>query len=155
MRVLTALILFALWLSLSATLSPGHVLVGALVSALVAWLNPALPHMRRLSWPGVFAYQPWLFARILKSGWHVSRVILHPSLPIKPRLLRHSTPLHSDGELVTLGNSITLTPGTVTVEIAPGEVLVHALDEASTDDLASGEMERKIQGLFPRAKDAQ
>ncbi|MEM0955410.1 MAG: Na+/H+ antiporter subunit E [Pseudomonadota bacterium] len=149
MRVLTALILFALWLSFSATLSPGHVIVGALISGLVAWLNPALPHMRRLSWPAVLAYQPWLFGRILKSGWHVSRLILHPSLPIKPKLIRHTTPLQSDGELVTLGNSITLTPGTVTVEIAPGEVLVHALDEDSTQDLRTGAMETKIRGVFP------
>nr|NIW24230.1 ABC transporter permease [Gammaproteobacteria bacterium] len=131
MRILTAVILFALWLVLSATFDPAHVIIGALVSALIAWLNPALPHMRRLSWLAAIAYQPWLFGRILKSGLHVSRLILDPKLPISPELVRHQTKFKSDGELVVLGNSITLTPGTVTVEVAPGELIVHAIDAAS------------------------
>lgn len=151
MRVLTAVILFALWLSLSATLSPAHVVVGAVIAALVAWLNPALPHMRRLSWTAILAYQPWLFGRILKSGIHVSRLILDPKLPIAPRLIRRETPLKGDGELVVLGNSITLTPGTITVEIAPGEVLVHAIDAESGEDLLGGTLENKVQRVFAPA----
>jgi multicomponent Na+:H+ antiporter subunit E len=148
MRILTAIILFALWLSLSATLSPAHVIVGALVAAFVAWLNPALPHLRRLSWVSILAYQPWLFGRILKSGLHVSRLILTPSLPIAPRLIRRQTKLKRDGELVVLGNSITLTPGTITVEVKPGELLVHAIDEESTQDLLGGALESRVQGVF-------
>lgn len=148
MRILTAVILFALWLSLSATLSPAHVAVGAVIAALVAWLNPALPHMRRLSWISILAYQPWLFGRILKSGLHVSRLILHPSLPIAPRLIRREIQLKGDGELVVLGNSITLTPGTITVEVSPGEILVHAIDEESTEDLLGGTLENKVGAVF-------
>jgi multicomponent Na+:H+ antiporter subunit E len=150
--MLTALVLFALWLGLSATLSPGHVAVGAILAWLIAWLNPVPPTQRRLSLLHAVAYQPWLFLRILKSGLHVSRLILSPSLPIAPQLLRHTTDLSSDGELVVLGSSITLTPGTATVEIAPGEVLVHALDASSTDDLLSGTLERKIKGVFRSAE---
>ncbi len=148
MRILTAVILFALWLVLSATFDPAHVIIGALVSALIAWLNPALPHMRRLSWLAAIAYQPWLFGRILKSGLHVSRLILDPKLPISPELVRHQTKFKSDGELVVLGNSITLTPGTVTVEVAPGELIVHAIDAASRKDLLDGRFEDKIGRVF-------
>ncbi len=155
MRILTAVILFALWLSLSVTLSPAHVLVGAVVAALVAWLNPALPHMRRLSWTAIIAYQPWLFGRILKSGIHVSRLILDPRLPIAPRLIRRETPLRGDGELVVLGNSITLTPGTITVEIAPGEVLIHAIDAESSEDLLNGTLEDKVRRVFATAEQDQ
>ena len=148
MRILTAVVLFALWLILSSTFDPAHVAAGAVVAALVAWINPALPHTRRLSWPAALAYQPWLFGRILKSGLHVSRLILDPKLPIAPELVRHKTSLRSDGELVALGNSITLTPGTITVEVAPGELIVHAIDEESRKDLLDGRFEAKIGGVF-------
>lgn len=148
MRILTAVILFALWLVISATYDPAHVVVGAVVSVLVAWLNPALPHMRRLSWPAAIAYQPWLFGRILKSGIHVSRLILDPKLPIKPQLIKHETKFKTDGELVSLGNSITLTPGTITVEVGPGELLVHAIDDESRKDLLDGRFEEKIGRVF-------
>ena len=148
MRILTAFILFVLWLVLSATYDPAHVVVGAGVAALVAWLNPALPHMRRVHWLSAFAYQPWLFGRIFKSGIHVSRLILDPKLPISPELVRHQTKFKSDGELVVLGNSITLTPGTITVEVAPGELIVHAIDDASRKDLLDGSFEDKIGRVF-------
>ena len=148
MRILTAVILFALWLVLSATYDPAHIIVGAVIAALVAWLNPALPHMRRLSWPAAIAYQPWLFGRILKSGIHVSRLILDPKLPIAPELIRHRVDFKSDGELVALGNSITLTPGTITVEVAPGELIVHAIDEESRKDILDGSFEAKIRNVF-------
>jgi multicomponent Na+:H+ antiporter subunit E len=147
-RVLTAVILFALWLVLSSTFDPAHVAAGAAVAALIAWISPALPSMRRLSWTAAAAYQPWLFGRILKSGLHVSRLILDPKLPISPELVRHQTNLRSDGELVALGNSITLTPGTITVEVAPGELIVHAIDEESRKDLLDGRFEAKIGGVF-------
>lgn len=148
MRILTAAILFAFWLILSATYDLVHMVVGAVVAALVAWLNPALPHMRRVRWLPALAYQPWLLWRILKSGLHVSRLILDPKLPIAPELVRHQTKFKHDGELVALGNSITLTPGTITVEVAPGELIVHAIDEVSRKDLADGAFEAKIDRIF-------
>lgn len=148
MRILTAVILFALWLVLSATYAPAHVIAGAVVASLVAWLNPAFPHMRRLSWAAAIAYQPWLFARILKSGIHVSRLILDPKLPIAPQLVHHQTKFKTDGELVTLGNSITLTPGTITVEVSPGELVVHAIDDASRKEFLDGSFEDRIGRVF-------
>ncbi|MEO0420717.1 MAG: Na+/H+ antiporter subunit E [Pseudomonadota bacterium] len=155
MRIVTAVILFALWLSFSVSLSPAHMVVGAIVSVLVAWLNPALPSMRRLSWSAIFAYQPWLFGRIFKSGLHVTRLILDPKLPIAPRLIRREIGLKSDGELAVFGNSITLTPGTITVEIAPGEVLVHAIDAESAQDLLDGTLENKVQRVFSGSEQKQ
>jgi multicomponent Na+:H+ antiporter subunit E len=151
-----ALSLFALWLLLSASYNLAHVISGAVIAGVVMWLNPAgKARTRRVSWLAALTYVPWLIGRILKSGFHVSRLILTPSLPIEPRLIRHKTGLKSDGELVALGNSITLTPGTITVEVAPGELLVHAIDEASCADLTDGVLDTKVARMFSVKEGAQ
>lgn len=150
MRFLAVLTLFTLWVALSASFHPAHLLAGAVFSAGIAWLNPiGLAGARGVSIPSVLAYAPWLFVRILRSGFHVSRLILHPSLPIAPRLIRHRTDLRSEGAIVTIGNSITLTPGTITVEAQPGELLVHAIDEPSSRDLVDGVLEERVSRVFP------
>ena len=149
MRIFSAIALFVLWLVLSGSYALGHVVAGAIVALIVAWINPAgSPHMRRFSWLSALGYAPWLFGRIIKSGLHVSRLILHPALPIKSELIQHKTNLSSDGELVVLGNSITLTPGTITVEVAPGELIVHAIDASSHQDLSKGLFDEKVSRLF-------
>jgi multicomponent Na+:H+ antiporter subunit E len=149
MRIIGALILFGFWLILSASHDVAHVAAGAVFAGVVMWLNPAkAPGPRKVSWVAALGYLPWLTGRILKSALHVSRLILDPSLPISPRLIRHQTKLRSDGELVVLGNSITLTPGTITVEVAPGELVVHAIDEASSADLLDGAFDDRIGRMF-------
>jgi multicomponent Na+:H+ antiporter subunit E len=155
-RVLSAIAFFVLWLVMSASYNPGHVILGALVAMVIAWINPAsAPHVRNFSWILALGYVPWLFWRVLKSGLHVSRLILHPSLPIKPEFIQHKTSLSSDGELVVLGNSITLTPGTITVEVAPGELTVHAIDTSSQQDLTSGVFDDKISKIFSKKESDQ
>jgi multicomponent Na+:H+ antiporter subunit E len=149
MRIMGTLSLFGFWLLLSASYDIAHLIVGALIASVVMWLNPAgAPWARKMSWLALLGYLPWLTGRILKSGFHVSRLILAPSLPIAPRLIHHQTDLKSDGELVVLGNSITLTPGTITVEVAPGELVVHAIDEASSSDLTDGVLDAKVARMF-------
>jgi multicomponent Na+:H+ antiporter subunit E len=156
MRILSALFLFALWLVLSASNDVAHVVAGAAVALLVVWLNPTRERRGSgASWLSGLAYLPWLTVRIIKSALHVSRLILSPSLPISPRFVRHQTELKSDGELVVLGNSITLTPGTITVEVEPGELLVHAIDEASSTDLTEGVFDARVSGIFATQDDKQ
>lgn len=155
MRILGALLLFAFWLLLSASYDVVYVVAGAVIASVVMWLNPAgSGSTRKVSWLAALLYLPWLIGRIWKSGFHVSRLILDPALPISPRFIRHKTELKSDGELVVLGNSITLTPGTITVEVAPGELVVHAIDEASCADLANGVFDAKVGRIFS-GKDAK
>jgi multicomponent Na+:H+ antiporter subunit E len=155
MRVLAAIALFAFWLILSATLHPAHMALGAVVACVIAWVTPSGPPMqRRVSLPAALGYLPWLLVRVLKSGIHVSWLILNPRLPIAPRLIHHKTNLRSDGEIVVLGNSITLTPGTVTVEAKPGELVVHAIDEESSRGLESGDFDAKVSTVF-KPKDGE
>jgi multicomponent Na+:H+ antiporter subunit E len=149
MKIVGAFLLFAFWLLLSSSFNVAHVVAGAFVAGLVMWLRPPRPApARRVSWLAALGYLPWLLGKVLKSAFHVSKLILQPSLPISPRMVQHKTELKSDGELVVLGNSITLTPGTITVEVAPGELSVHAIDEASIADLSAGAFDDKISGMF-------
>jgi multicomponent Na+:H+ antiporter subunit E len=86
--------------------------------------------------------------RILHSGFHLSFLILHPDLPIDPKMIRHQTKLQDDGSIVLLCNSITLTPGTVTVEVESQDLVVHAMDDTSAEDVTSRRIEQRIDGLF-------
>lgn len=149
MRIFTVIMLFGLWLVLSASHNFVHLALGALVAAIVVWLNPkSKTSAKKLSWGSAIAYIPWLFVRILKSGLHVCRLILQADLPIKPELIEHKTDLTSDGELAVLGNSITLTPGTITIEVKPGKLVVHAIDGYSQQELTSGVFDARVRQLF-------
>jgi len=104
----------------------------------------------RVSWAGVLTYIPWLFSRILASSVHMARLILDPKLPIDPKLFSHHTTMPHHAAVVLLGNSITLTPGTITVEVSPNQLTVHSIDPASSIDLLSGALEKKVATVFPQ-----
>jgi multicomponent Na+:H+ antiporter subunit E len=141
--------LFLIWLLLTGSFAWPHVTLGLVAALGVAWLNTDRSasrdsiHPLRLAW-----YFAWLIGRILKSGLHLSFLILHPALPIDPRMIRHRTNLREDSGIVLLGNSITLTPGTLTVEVDDQNLLVHAIDDKSAEDLAALHFDRKIVRLF-------
>jgi len=148
--VARALMLFVVWIVLSGSHNVVHLLGGALLAFLVSWINrsPQQTGIRVRPWTRVPGYGLWLFGRILRSGVHLSRLILAPSLPIAPKLIRYQTELESKNAVVLLGNSITLTPGTITVEIQPGELVVHAIDDVSGRDLGQGILEEKVGRVF-------
>ena len=66
---------------------------------------------------------------MLLSGRHVAYLILHPRLPIEPALIRYTTGLEDPVAIVILGNSITLTPGTITADVQGNELTIHAMDD--------------------------
>ncbi len=149
-RALTLFVaLFAVWLLLSghfdATLMTYGALCCATVVALVTHLGildiEALPV--RLGFRALF-YAPWLFKEIVLSNLSVARVILDPRLPIHPRILRVDASQKTNVGQVIYANSITLTPGTVTLDIREGKFLVHALTTDSAQGLLSGEMDRRV-----------
>lgn len=144
--------LFVLWLLLSESYTWTHMGIGFLAALGVALLNTTrlAPAEHRVHWGRLFAYVPWLFGRILASGAHLSYLILHPGLPIDPKIIRCRTNLDNDNAVVVLGNSITLTPGTITVEANSEELVVHAMDDESTLDVTSLRLEKKVAALFTR-----
>lgn len=153
MKTLATLALFLLWLALSTSLHPLHLLAGATFSVGIVWLNgigkaPARPVNLRQA----LLFIPWLLGKILKSGLQVSWLILHPKLPIAPRLIEQPLRFKGKAELVTMGNSITLTPGTITVEIDPHNMVVHALDATAAQDILDGELQARVARIFPQAE---
>ena len=148
-----ATLLFVLWMGLSGSTNIYHVLLGGICSFGIAWLNFGQPGAAPTPFPPFrfLLYLPWLLSRIVSSALHVTAVILNPKLPINPALIRHRIHLEDHRAVVLLGNSITLTPGTVTAEASPHELLVHALDAGAAADLTSGTFEQKVAAVFARS----
>lgn len=92
-------------------------------------------------------YFPWLFLEIIKSNLHVARIILTPALPIRPHLIRVPASQQTEVGRVIYANSITLTPGTISLDLRDDEILVHALDDSVAQDLKTGAMDRKVAAL--------
>jgi multicomponent Na+:H+ antiporter subunit E len=146
------LALFGFWLLLSGIYTPFLVSAGlgaSIAVAALAWrMGAADPegHPVHLT-PAVFIYWPWLVREIAISGWQVTRIILDPRLPVSPALVRFKPRQTSTVGLVTHANSITLTPGTITVEADPDGFLVHALTRAGAEGLAGSEMDQRLARL--------
>lgn len=149
MRLALVATLYGFWLALSGMFTP-FLLAAGLGSALaVVWLASRMEIADREAQPvrfnaAVFTYWPWLIKEIAVSGLQVTRIILHPRLPISPVLVRFKPSQASAVGLVTHANSITLTPGTLTVEADRDEFLVHALTRAGAEGLVGSEMDRRI-----------
>lgn len=92
---------------------------------------------------GFLAYYPWLAWEVVKSNWVIIKACLRADLDINPALVKVKTICKSDLAKVTFANSITMTPGTVTVEIDGDKLLVHGLYEASTAPEGFAEMDRR------------
>ncbi len=93
------------------------------------------------------AYWFWLSWEVVKSSLDVARIIVSPSLPISPRVMTIKASSKNPVDQATLANSITLTPGTLALDVYNNEIAVHALTEAGADELAKGEMDRRILAL--------
>jgi multicomponent Na+:H+ antiporter subunit E len=153
-RVTTFLACLAFWLALSGHRDPLHLALGAASAALVAALNrrdPALPGLLRRV-PRLAAYSVWLLGQIVRSNLHVARIVLDPRLPVDPVVVRVPAPAGEDLAVALYANSITVTPGTVTLDVEDGELVVHALTPVSAAGVTSGEMGRRVARVFGAAR---
>lgn len=144
-----AITLFAFWCFLSGYFEPFLLAAGAGSAMGVVLLARRMEVIDREGHPvhvgwGVIRYWPWLLKEIAKSAWHVARIIVDPRLPISPCLVRAKASQKSPVGVVTYANSITLTPGTISVDVGPREILVHALTREAAEGLLAGEMDRRV-----------
>lgn len=149
--LLIALCVF--WVLLSGYFTPFLLAAGAACALLVVWFAYRMEVIDREAHPidlglkMLVSYWPWLLKEIVKSGWDVSRRIIDPRLPISPTLVRFTPSQKTDLGLVIHANSITLTPGTIAIEVGHGEFLVHALTREAGAGLAGSEMDSRVAAM--------
>lgn len=147
-------VLAALWLLLSGHLELMFLVFGAISVALAVAFAQRMDAIDREGHPihfgrAAFLYWPWLFWEIVKSSIDVARLILNPRLPISPNVVRLATSQMSEVGRVVYANSITLTPGTVTIGIENGTFEVHAITRGMAESLMEGEMDRRVAAVEP------
>ena len=141
--------LFCLWLLLSGHFEPLLLILGLASTALVVWIAYRMDvidhegHPIGLT-PRILLYWPCLIWEIVKANIDVKRRILDPALPISPTVVRVPASQKTELGTVIYANSITLTPGTVTIDLEGHDLIVHAFSEDGAVALESGEMDRRV-----------
>ena len=149
--------LAGLWLALSGHYTVLLLGMGALCVLFTMWLairmqvqdHEMYPH--QLSLVACLLYVPWLAREIAVSALDVSRRVLSRDMPLSPTVVVLDTSQDTDLGRTIYANSITLTPGTVSIDLVPGKVEVHALSREGAESLASGEMDRRVRALERRS----
>ena len=144
-----SLFLFAIWLVLSGHYTPLLLVLGILSTLLVVVLATRADLIDRetqpvLIKPSVLFYWFWLGREVIKSNIDVTRRILSPGMPISPTVFTIRATQKTELGRVMYANSITLVPGTVTMDVDEDVYTVHALTREAADDLKSGEMNRRV-----------
>ncbi len=155
-KLATFIVMLAFWIMLSGMFDGFHLSLGLLCCLLVAHLSAGLLLGPKREWRfgqvvGMLIYLPWLFWQILVANLQVAYIVLHPRMNelIDPQLVRFRTRLKGSFARVTLAQSITLTPGTITVALEDDEFTVYALTAAAADGLP-GEMEARVAAALER-----
>lgn len=144
--------LLVLWVLLSGKFDVFHIGVGVVCVALLAWLQSKLAAFRRPGDPmlrpvAVALYGFWLFWQMLVSAWYVAKWIIGPQSRLDPHLFAFRCRMPSEVNSVSFANSITLTPGTLTVELEDDVFVVHALMPDTEADVLRGEMAGRVARL--------
>ena len=135
----TFAILFLTWLGFTTSFDPQELITGALLSLIIASLafktftdyGLSFFHPKKL-----FNIVRFIFVfliALIKSNFDVARRVIDPKLPINPGIVTYKTNLKSDTAKVFLANAITLTPGTLTVDVIGNEMFIHWIDVVSKD----------------------
>lgn len=160
-------VLFVFWFILSGKLEAKYLILGLVSAALVTFVTQDLlepEKTRRKKSPSptplkragkVVSYWVWLSYEIIKANLQVAHLVLHPKLPIDPGLLRFRTRLQSKLGHIVLANSITLTPGTITVDLTDGTYLVHALVPEAAGSLLEAKMQSRLEAIFGEPEEPQ
>lgn len=155
--MVTYLFLFGLWCVLSGQFDAFHLGLGALACLMItAFSKRLLFQDEKISltsrmaegWRFIF-YLFWLLKEIVLANLHVLYLACHPRMQevVDPKIIRFTTLLKKDFSRFVFANSITITPGTVTVQVNGNEFVVHAISHKMASGLP-GEMEERIQRVF-------
>jgi multicomponent Na+:H+ antiporter subunit E len=150
-KFVTFVIMLAFWVLLSGMFDGFHLTLGIISCLLVSFFShdllfygkPDKAWIKRLL--GLLLYSPWLFYQICLASMEIAYIVLHPRMLeiMDPRLIRFRTRLKTNLSRFTFAQSITLTPGTITVNMMENEFTVYALTKNAADKLP-GEMEARV-----------
>jgi multicomponent Na+:H+ antiporter subunit E len=148
-------VLYGVWLLLSGKWEPFFLIAGAVCSLLVVVIAHRMDvidgegHPVQMTWRAM-VYFPWLFWQIILSNLQVARRILGPVRALDPAVGWVDASQKTVAGLVTFANSITLTPGTISLSVHHDRIQVHALDTSGLDDLIEGDMNRRVAQMEGR-----
>jgi len=151
------LLLIAAWVLWSGFFKPLLLALGALSCGLTIYLARRMGYFDNELFAfrygfRLFRFWGWLAMEIIRSSIAVAIEVLRPTLRIKPRVITVTATEFGLVDQVLLGNSITLTPGTLTLDVHEGRLLVHALTEAAARDVEEGQIARRIRALGPEQR---
>ena len=146
-------LLLGLWFLLSGLFT--GLLIGCAIASCagVVWIAARMDREDRafppvqIRWGRWVSYVGWLLKEIAVANFDVARRIAHPDLPISPVVIRVPTSQRTELGRVIYANSITLTPGTVSIDVDEDSIVVHALSATAAAELEAGEMDRRIAHL--------
>ncbi len=160
MRILVSTtILFLIWIILTQSFNPQELFTGIIVSAIIALISPSIAGERVRNWFNIKRYYylvVYLFYfiwQMIKSNIDVAKRVINPKLPINPGIVKVKTKLKSRSGKLALANSITLTPGTLTVDVVDQDLYIHWIDvkftdvEKTTKEIVAG-FEKYLEVIF-------
>ncbi len=129
------ILLFIVWIGLTNSLDIQELFVGAVVSYIIAhFFTPKQDIDLKLFAQKYIKFIPLFFKSLIKSNIEVARIVLNPKLPINTGIVKLKTSLKSDYDKLLLANAITLTPGTITIELkSNNDLYIHVLDIKNED----------------------
>lgn len=164
--ILLFALLFLFWMLLSGRTEIKFIIMGLFSAAIAAWISTPLLRLPAIDGTGyylafeisivkLFFYSVWLLWQIIMANIDLAKIILSPKMKIEPKLVYFNKAMNNPMSHVVLGNSITLTPGTVTVDILDDErYVIHALTDAAAEALipkvGEGEMITRVAELFKK-----
>ena len=158
-------LLLGFWIVLSGEIDSFHLGIGSTISLGLALaschfysITPWVGHSNRhpffsFPWIRILLYLPWLCWQVLLSSLQLAKIILSPKMNLDPSLVRFKLTLPSNTARATLANSITLTPGTVTIDSVDNEFLIHCLNEEAASTIRNektNDMKSHIRDIFQR-----
>jgi multicomponent Na+:H+ antiporter subunit E len=149
-------VMLAFWLLLSGQFNALFIGMGVVAAVIATWFGAVLFESEigspkehpRVNLLQLTSYAGWLLLRIIPSAIQVARIVLDPRLPPQPGMVRFHTELMSPAARTVLANSITLVPGTMTVDVEGAEFTVHSFTPDAVEDLSSARMQNRIAKVF-------
>lgn len=147
-----SLFLFSIWLLWSGYYNPLLLSLGVLSCGLSVLIANRMKLSDEEGFPveiffRLLAYLPWLLGELYKSGLEVSRLVLNPKTKIAPRIVKVRPSQRTSLGLMIYANSITLTPGTVTISVSKDQIEVHTLTDNAEKDLNSAIMDNRVEAI--------